>query len=211
MSAANCSARCGEFIGNLPRTSRTSVIGGEMSRIGKQPVQVPGDVNVAVSGDKISVKGPHGELSMKLPDKVSVAFNEPDRQVVVSRPDDHRSTRAFHGLVRALINNMVIGVKVPFEKRLEIQGTGYQATLAGKVLKLQVGFANTIELPVPEKVICEVPAPTQIIVRSVDKHAVGQFAANIRRVRPPEPYKGKGIRYVGEQVRRKEGKAAAGG
>jgi large subunit ribosomal protein L6 len=148
---------------------------------------------------------------MEIPDKVRVAYDEQAREVVVTRPDDERSTRAFHGLIRALINNMVVGVKTPFEKRLEIQGTGYQATLANKVLKLQVGYANTIELPLPEKVICEVPAPTQIIVRSVDKHAVGQFAANIRRVRPPEPYKGKGIRYVGEQVRRKEGKAAAGG
>jgi large subunit ribosomal protein L6 len=182
-----------------------------MSRIGKLPVPVPADVKVAVSGDQFSVKGPHGELSMEIPDKVRVAYNDQDREVVVTRPDDERSTRAFHGLIRALINNMVVGVKTPFEKRLEIQGTGYQATLAGKVLKLQVGYANTIELPLPEKVICEVPAPTQIIVRSVDKHAVGQFAANIRRVRPPEPYKGKGIRYVGEQVRRKEGKAAAGG
>ncbi len=175
------------------------------------PVPVPADVKVAVSGDQISVKGPHGELSMPLPSKVHVAYDDAARQVVVTRPDDHRETRAFHGLMRALINNMVVGVKSPFEKRLEIQGTGYQATLAGKVLKLQVGYANTIELPLPEKVICEVPAPTQIIVRSIDKHAVGQFAANIRRVRPPEPYKGKGIRYVGEQVRRKEGKAAAGG
>ena len=175
------------------------------------PIPVPADVKVAVSGDQISVKGPHGELSMPLPDKVHVAYDDAARQVVVTRPDDERVTRAFHGLMRSLINNMVVGVKSPFEKRLEIQGTGYQATLAGKVLKLQVGYANTIELPLPDKVICEVPAPTQIIVRSIDKHAVGQFAANIRRVRPPEPYKGKGIRYVGEQVRRKEGKAAAGG
>jgi large subunit ribosomal protein L6 len=175
------------------------------------PVPVPADVKVAVTGDQISVKGPHGELSMPLPDKVTVAYDDAARQVVVTRPNDERGTRAFHGLMRALINNMVVGVKSPFEKRLEIQGTGYQATLAGKVLKLQVGYANTIELPLPDKVLCEVPAPTQIIVRSVDKHAVGQFAANIRRVRPPEPYKGKGIRYVGEQVRRKEGKAAAGG
>ncbi len=175
------------------------------------PIPVPADVKVALSGDQISVKGPHGELTMPLPDKVDVAYDDAARQVVVTRPNDERVTRAFHGLMRSLINNMVVGVKSPFEKRLEIQGTGYQATLAGKVLKLQVGYANTIELPLPDKVICEVPAPTQIIVRSVDKHAVGQFAANIRRVRPPEPYKGKGIRYVGEQVRRKEGKAAAGG
>jgi large subunit ribosomal protein L6 len=172
---------------------------------------VPADVKVTVSAEQITVKGPHGELNLALPDKVSVAYDDQAREINVTRPDDQRSTRAFHGLIRALINNMVAGVKTPFEKRLEIQGTGYQATLAGKVLKLQVGYANTIELPLPEKVICEVPAPTQIIVRSVDKHAVGQFAANIRRVRPPEPYKGKGIRYVGEQVRRKEGKAAAGG
>jgi large subunit ribosomal protein L6 len=182
-----------------------------MSRIGKMPVPVPADVTVAVKGEQISVKGPHGELSMEIPDKVRVAYDDQAREVLITRPDDERNTRAFHGLIRALINNMVVGVKTPFEKRLEIQGTGYQATLANKVLKLQVGYANTIELPLPDKVICEVPAPTQIIVRSVDKHAVGQFAANIRRVRPPEPYKGKGIRYVGEQVRRKEGKAAAGG
>jgi large subunit ribosomal protein L6 len=138
---------------------------------------------------------------------MQVAWDSSAREITVQRPDDLRQNRALHGLTRALIANMVQGVQTPFEKRLEIQGVGYQATLQGKTLALQVGYANTIKLPIPAGVTCEVPAPTQIVVKSADKHAVGQFAANIRRVRPPEPYKGKGIRYVGEMVRRKAGKA----
>jgi len=181
-----------------------------MSRIGKKPIPVAAGVDIAISENDVKVKGPKGELTLAAHPAMAVAWDDATRQINVSRPDDTRQNRALHGLTRALIANMVEGVQKPFEKRLEIQGVGYQATLAGKSLNLQVGFANTIKLPVPPGVICEVPQPTQVIVRGIDKGVVGQFAANIRRVRPPEPYKGKGIRYVGEQVRRKAGKALAG-
>lgn len=182
-----------------------------MSRIGKQPVRVPAGVEVTPSQTGLKVKGKHGELSLSYPPGMSVEWDQSARELKVSRPDDQRHSRALHGLTRALVANVVEGVEKPFEKRLEIVGVGYQATLAGKQLKLQVGFANTIVLDIPPLVTCEVPQPTQIVLRSIDKHAVGQFAANIRKVRPPEPYKGKGIRYQGEFVRRKEGKAMAGG
>ena len=138
---------------------------------------------------------------------MEVVWNSDSRQVQVNRPNDQSQNRALHGLTRALIANMVQGVQEPFVRKLEIQGVGYQATLNGNNLSLQVGFANTVVLPVPDQVTCELPSTIQIILKSVDKQAVGQFAANIRRVRPPEPYKGKGIRYEGEQVRRKAGKA----
>ncbi len=182
-----------------------------MSRIGKQPVVVPAGVEIAVNGREVKVKGKGGDLEFTAPEPIAVTFDTDTKKVNVTRPNDQRHTRALHGLTRALIANMVQGVQTPFEKKLEIVGVGYQATLAGQQIKLQVGFANTIVLDIPPKVTCEVPAPTQIIVRSIDKHACGQFAANIRRVRPPEPYKGKGIRYQGEHVRRKVGKAMAGG
>lgn len=182
-----------------------------MSRIGKQPVVIPAGVEVTVNGREVKVKGKNGDLAVTAPAPIDVAFDSGAKQINVTRPDDARHTRALHGLTRALIANMVEGVQKPFEKKLEIVGVGYQATLAGKVLKLQVGYANTISLELPPKVTCEVPSPTQVIVRSIDKHACGQFAANIRLVRPPEPYKGKGIRYQGEHVRRKVGKAMAGG
>jgi large subunit ribosomal protein L6 len=181
-----------------------------MSRIGKKPVAVPAGVDVSVNEQTVKVKGPKGELSLSAHSAMTVAYDAAARTINVSRPDDARQNRALHGLTRALINNMVEGVVKPFEKKLEIQGVGYQATLAGKNLSLQVGFANTIKLPVPAGITCTVPQPTQIIITGIDKGVVGQFAANIRRVRPPEPYKGKGIRYVGEQVRRKAGKALAG-
>lgn len=178
-----------------------------MSRIGKKPVPVADGVEITLNNGTISVKGKNGELSFDWHSNMKVIWDEQAREVRVERPDDQRQNRALHGLTRAIIANMVQGVQEVYERRLEIQGVGYQASLNGKELALQVGFANTIRLSVPEGVTCEVPAPTQIIVKSPDKHAVGQFAANIRRVRPPEPYKGKGIRYVGEQVRRKAGKA----
>lgn len=178
-----------------------------MSRIGRKPIPVAAGVDVAVTDGTIRVKGQHGELKLDWHPSMQVVWDDQAREIRVERPNDHRQNRALHGLTRALIANMVQGVQQPFERRLEIQGVGYQASLSGKELALQVGYANTIKLPVPENVTCELPAPTQIVVKSSDKHAVGQFAANIRRVRPPEPYKGKGIRYVGEQVRRKAGKA----
>ena len=178
-----------------------------MSRIGKKLIPVAQGVDVAINDGTIRIQGKNGELEFQWHPNMQVVWDEGAREVRVERPNDQRQNRALHGLTRALIANMVRGVQEHFERRLEIQGVGYQASLAGKDLALQVGFANTVRLPIPENVICEVPAPTQIVVKSADKHAVGQFAANIRRVRPPEPYKGKGIRYVGEYVRRKAGKA----
>ncbi|QDU07088.1 50S ribosomal protein L6 [Gimesia aquarii] len=180
-----------------------------MSRIGNKPIPVPGGVEVKIDSPSISVKGKHGELSLDFHPAMNVELDSETNAIKVSRPNDERQNRALHGLTRALIANMVQGVETPFVKKLEIQGVGYQATLNGQKLSLQVGFANTIVLEVPKGVICELPNNTNIVVTSADKHAVGQFAANIRSVRPPEPYKGKGIRYEGEYVRRKAGKAFA--
>jgi large subunit ribosomal protein L6 len=176
-----------------------------MSRIGKKPVAVPAAVKVDVSGSRVSVKGPAGELALSVHPSMTVAVE--GTAVLVSRPDDKRSSRALHGLTRSLIQNMVDGVLKPFEKKLEITGVGYNASLAAGKLTLQVGFANKIVLVVPAGVKCEVPDPTHVIVKSCDKQACGQFAAEVRSVRPPEPYKGKGIRYQDEHVRRKAGKA----
>lgn len=178
-----------------------------MSRIGKKPIPVADGVEVNTNDGTVKVKGKHGELSFEHHPNIGVAYDGDAKEIRVTRPDDQRQNRALHGLTRALIANMVAGVQQPFVRKLEIQGVGYQASLNGKELALQVGYANTIRLPVPEGVSCELPSNTQIVIKSCDKHAVGQFAANIRRVRPPEPYKGKGIRYEGEQVRRKAGKA----
>jgi large subunit ribosomal protein L6 len=176
-----------------------------MSRIGKKPVSVPAGVKVEVTGGRVSVKGPAGELGITVHPAMQVSVS--GAEVQVQRPDDKRSSRALHGLTRSLIQNMVAGVVKPFEKKLEIQGVGYNASLSGSKLTLQVGFANKIILEVPTGIKCEVPDPTHVIVKSADKQACGQFAAEIRAVRPPEPYKGKGIRYQDEFVRRKAGKA----
>jgi large subunit ribosomal protein L6 len=178
-----------------------------MSRIGKKPVVVPASVSVTVKSGNLKVKGPKGELALDWNPAMAVEFDEAKREIVVKRPDDARNNRALHGLTRALIANMVTGVQQPFEKKLEIVGVGYQATLQGKSIALQVGYANIIKLPIPAGVSCVLAKPTEILVSGIDRAVVGQFAANIRRVRPPEPYKGKGIRYTGEQVRRKAGKA----
>ncbi len=178
-----------------------------MSRIGKKPVSIPDGVQVRVSGTEISVKGPQGELSWTAHSNMIIRVDEAEKTVTVSRPDDSRENRALHGLTRSLIQNMVDGVVKPFERRLTIVGVGYNASLSGDQLALQVGFANTVVLKVPPRVTVEVPSPTSVIVRSCDKRAAGQFAAEVRAVRPPEPYKGKGIRYENEQVRRKAGKA----
>ncbi len=180
-----------------------------MSRVGKKPIPVPNGVNVEVQGSQIQVKGPQGDLSFSYPPSISVRFDGDAKEIQVTRPDDSRQNRAMHGMVRAMVNNMVNGVQKPFEKKLEIQGVGYNAQLAGQNLRLQVGFANTIVLEIPQGVTCTLASPTAITVSGSDRQAVGQFAANIRRVRPPEPYKGKGIRYEGEVVRRKAGKSAA--
>lgn len=178
-----------------------------MSRIGKKPVVIPAGVTVQVADGKVTVKGKHGELSMAWHPKMSVTFDSAAKEIRVERPDDVRESRALHGLTRALLNNMVQGVSTPWEKKLEIVGVGYQAALSGKTLTLQVGFANQIKLPVPPGVTVEVPDNTHINLKGADRQAVGQFAAEIRRVRPPEPYKGKGIKYSTERVRRKAGKA----
>lgn len=176
-----------------------------MSRIGKKPVAIPSGVKVEVSGTKVSAKGPAGELVIGVHPLMQVIIE--GAAIEVRRPDDKRSSRALHGLTRSLIQNMVAGVVKPFEKKLEIQGVGYNASLAAGKLTLQVGFANKIILDVPSGIKCEVPDATHVIVKSSDKQACGQFAAEIRSVKPPEPYKGKGIRYQDEFVRRKSGKA----
>ncbi|MBA4032226.1 MAG: 50S ribosomal protein L6 [Planctomyces sp.] len=176
-----------------------------MSRIGKKPIPIPAGVTVQAANGKVVVKGKGGELSLSLHPRISAKLEA--GQVLVERPDDQRDSRALHGLTRALINNMVAGVDKPWEKKLEIQGVGYQAALSGKVLTLQVGFANAIKLEVPPGISCVLPDSTHIIISGADRQVVGQFAADIRTVRPPEPYKGKGIRYSDERVRRKSGKA----
>ena len=178
-----------------------------MSRIGKTPVAIPKDVTVTVSGRNVSVKGPKGELAWDFPAGITVTINTEAKQVQVGRTSDSREAKALHGLTRALVNNMVSGVVKPFEKKLEIQGVGYQASLSGKTLNLNVGFSHAVKLEVPNGVSCVCTSQTQVVLQSCDRHAVGQFAANIRAVRPPDPYKGKGIRYHGEFVRRKAGKA----
>jgi large subunit ribosomal protein L6 len=182
-----------------------------MSRIGKKPVPLPAGVTARVDGGVLSVKGAQGELKLKYHTAMKVTVDEKASQIVVARPDDERQHRALHGLTRSLVNNMVTGVVTAFEKKLEIVGVGYQASIAGKTLNLQVGFANVVKLPIPPTVKCALPDNTHIHLSSADKQAVGQFAAVIRKVRPPEPYKGKGIRYEGEHVRRKAGKAFASG
>jgi large subunit ribosomal protein L6 len=176
-----------------------------MSRIGKKPVAIPGGVKVEISGNRVSAKGPAGELAVNVHPTMSVSVE--GTTLTVGRPDDKRSSRALHGLTRSLIQNMVNGVVKPFEKKLEITGVGYNASLSGNKLTLQVGFANKIVLEVPAGTKCEVPDPTHVVVKSCDKQACGQFAAEVRAVRPPEPYKGKGIKYQDEYVRRKAGKA----
>jgi large subunit ribosomal protein L6 len=182
-----------------------------MSRIGKKPVALPAGVTARVDGGVLSVKGAQGELKLQFHAAMKVQIDEGTKQIVVSRPNDERQNRALHGLTRSLINNMVTGVVKPFERKLEIIGVGYQASIGGKTLNLQVGYANVIKLPIPPAVKCTLPDNTHIHLASADKQALGQFAAVIRKVRPPEPYKGKGIRYEGEYVRRKAGKAFASG
>jgi len=176
-----------------------------MSRIGKAPVEIPSGVEVAIDGPNVTVKGSKGELSREFTDRV--AFELDNGQVTVTRQDDTRESRALHGLSRALLANMVEGVSQGFTKELEIQGVGYRAALKGKAVELQVGFSHMVLVEAPDGVTFEVPEPTKIVVSGIDKEQVGQQAANIRKVRPPEPYKGKGIRYAGEYVRRKAGKA----
>ena len=177
-----------------------------MSRIGRQPIQLPSGVSVSVSPGRVMVNGPLGELSQQVPLRMTVERR--DEELVVTRPTDRGEDRALHGLTRSLIANMVEGVTKGFEKKLEIQGVGYRATLKGTSLELNVGYSHPVVIDPPQGISFEVPVPTQISVKGVDKQQVGETAAKIRKVRPPEPYKGKGIRYEGEYVRRKVGKRA---
>jgi large subunit ribosomal protein L6 len=179
-----------------------------MSRIGRKPVVVPANVKVAVADSTINVEGPKGKLTWSFRREIGVRYDEAGRQVLVERPDDERQSRALHGLTRSLIANMVEGVANGYTKKLEIVGVGYQAQLKkANTVALQVGFANQVVLEAPPGVTVVVPDATHIVISGPDKQAVGQFAAVVRKVRPPEPYKGKGIRYEGEVVRRKAGKA----
>ncbi|HYZ88953.1 MAG TPA: 50S ribosomal protein L6 [Myxococcales bacterium] len=177
-----------------------------MSRIGKQPIELPAGVSVSISPGRVMVNGPLGELSQQVPTRMKV--EQQDSSVVVTRPSDRGDDRALHGLTRSLIANMVEGVTSGFQKRLEIQGVGYRAALRGTDLELNVGFSHPVVMKAPQGITFEVPTPTEVIVKGIDKQQVGQAAAEVRKVRPPEPYKGKGIRYEGEYVRRKVGKRA---
>jgi large subunit ribosomal protein L6 len=176
-----------------------------MSRIGKAPIEIPSGVDVTVHGQDVSVKGPKGTLERSFHEKVRISVD--DGVATVERFDDQRDSRALHGLSRALLANMVTGVKDGFRKELSIVGVGYRANLQGSALELQVGYSHPVKIDAPAGISFEVPNPTHVIVSGIDKELVGQVAANIRKVRPPEPYKGKGIRYVDEYVRRKAGKA----
>ena len=177
-----------------------------MSRIGKQPIPVPAGVSVSLSPGRVMVNGPLGELSQSVPQRIAV--EQGDGELLVKRPTERGDDRALHGLTRSLVANMVEGVTKGFEKRLQIQGIGYRAALRGAALELNVGFSHPVVVTPPDGISFEVPTPTEIVVKGIDKQRVGQIAADVRKVRPPEPYKGKGIRYQGEYVARKVGKRA---
>ena len=177
-----------------------------MSRIGKQPIPLPDSVQVSIEPEIVRVSGPRGSLEERKPR--AIAVEQQDGELVVTRPTERGEHRALHGLTRSLIANMVAGVTQGFEKRLEIQGVGYRAALRGRDIELQVGYSHNVTINAPEGIEFEVPVPTQIVVKGNSKQAVGEIAARIRKVRPPEPYKGKGIRYQDEYVARKVGKRA---
>jgi large subunit ribosomal protein L6 len=177
-----------------------------MSRIGKQPIEVPTTVSVSLSPGRVIVNGPLGELSQEVPPRI--AIEQADGEIRVTRPTDRGPDRALHGLTRSLVANMVEGVTKGFEKRLEIQGVGYRAALRGTSLELNVGYSHPVVMNPPDGIEFDVPSNTEIVVKGIDKQKVGQTAAEVRKVRPPEPYKGKGIRYQGEYVARKVGKRA---
>jgi large subunit ribosomal protein L6 len=177
-----------------------------MSRIGRAPINVPAGVEVTIEGNSVAVKGPKGSLAMNVHPRMSVALET--GVMTVSRPDDTGPSRSLHGLTRTLLSNMVTGVTTGFEKKLEIQGVGYRASKKGSDLEILVGYSHPVVVVPPENIEFDVPVPTQIVVKGIDKQRVGQIAAEIRSIRKPEPYKGKGIRYQGEAVRRKVGKRA---
>jgi large subunit ribosomal protein L6 len=182
-----------------------------MSRIGKQPVVIPAGVKVQVQGQEIRVEGPKGKLALVAHPLMKLEHDDKAKVIRIIRPDDERTNRALHGLTRALVNNMVEGVTRGYEKRLKIEGVGYQGRIDKKAVVLVVGYANHVVMPPPEGVTAEMPDPNTIVIKGADKQKVGQFAAEIRAVRKPEPYKGKGIRYENEVVRRKEGKSFTSG
>jgi large subunit ribosomal protein L6 len=182
-----------------------------MSRIGKQPVGIPSGVKVQVADGKVKVEGPKGKLELVHHPAMTVKLDDKTKAIVVTRPDNERLNRSLHGLTRSLIANMVEGVTKGYEKKLKIEGIGYQARMDKKALVLTVGYANAVSMVPPAGVTVELTDPTSIVIKGADKQAVGQFAAEVRKVRKPEPYKGKGIRYENEQVRRKEGKSFASG
>src|SRR5690554_4786269 len=177
-----------------------------MSRIGKVPVPVPAGVDVTIEGSVVTVKGPKGTLSHTVPAPIAVARDDAGA-IVVTRPNDERESRSLHGLTRTLIANLVTGVTQGYERKLEIVGTGYRAVAKGSAVELALGFSHPVVIEPPEGVTVTVDAPTKLTVSGIDKQQVGELAANIRKIRKPEPYKGKGVRYAGEQVRRKAGKA----
>ncbi len=176
-----------------------------MSRVGRKPILIPKNVKVIITGNTILVEGPKGKLSFNAHPKITVEAKAD--QVIVSRSSDEKSDKSLHGLTRTLINNMVMGTTVGYQKELEIQGVGFRAQVNGKKLVLQVGFSHPVDFHISEGITIEAPKPTQIIIKGIDKQKVGETAAEIRAIFPPEPYKGKGIRYLGEHVRRKVGKA----
>jgi large subunit ribosomal protein L6 len=177
-----------------------------MSRIGRKPIELPAGVSVSIDPGRVMVNGPLGELTQQVPLRMKV--EQGDDGIIVTRPTDRGDDRALHGLTRSLVANMVEGVTKGFERKLEIQGVGYRAALRGTSLELSVGFSHPVVVEPRQGISFEVPTPTEIVVKGIDKQQVGQTAAEVRRVRPPEPYKGKGIRYEGEYVRRKVGKRA---
>lgn len=180
-----------------------------MSRIGNKPVAIPDGVKVTLNGQTFAAEGPQGKNSLEFRPEVQIRVDEEKKQILVSRESDEREARAFHGLTRALISNLLTGVKNGYEKKLEIVGVGYVASIQGKVLSLRVGFANEIKKQIPESLQVNCPDQTHIVIRGNDKQLVGQFAAEVRAARKPEPYKGKGVRYQGEHVKIKPGKAAS--
>src|ERR1700750_2254732 len=177
-----------------------------MSRIGKRPIEVPAGVKVSIDPGRVMVSGPMGELSQQVP--LRMLIEREDDQLVVTRPTERGEDRALHGLTRTLVANMVEGVTKGFEKKLQIQGVGYRAALRGTALELNVGYSHPVVIDAPKGITFEVPTPTEVTVKGIDKQQVGEIAAQVRKVRRPEPYKGKGIRYEGEYVRRKVGKRA---
>jgi large subunit ribosomal protein L6 len=178
-----------------------------MSRIGKKPVAVPASVKVAVNGRVVSAEGPKGKLDWEFRPEITVVHDAAAKALLVSRADDQRLSRALHGLTRAVLQNIMVGVTQGYEKRLELVGVGYIAAIQGQTLQLRVGLANELQVPIPAGLKVACPDQQHIVVQGIDKQLVGQFAAEVRSLRKPEPYKGKGIRYLGEPVRRKQGKA----